>query len=111
MPVPAHRHVPPLPKGISIPFSGDLLCSPDHCRRDPFSPSPFSQEGKEDLLLRRKRRLERLEDIGYSSSDFDQLLSQKRSSTPAYKKQTHKVKRPRKNGNILLHCAYKQNEL
>lgn len=51
---------------------------------------------KEDLLLRRKRRLERLEDIGYSSSDFDQLLSQKRSSTPAYKKQTHKVKRPRK---------------
>ena len=85
MPVPAHRHVPPLPKGISIPFSGDLLCSPDHCRRDPFSPSPFSQEGKEDLLLRRKRRLERLEDIGYSSSDFDQLLSQKRSSTPAYK--------------------------
>ena len=51
---------------------------------------------KEDLLLRRKRRLERLEDIGYSSSDFDQLLSQKRSSAPSYKKQKHKVKRPRR---------------
>ena len=49
---------------------------------------------KEDLLLRRKRRLERLEDIGYSSSDFDQLLSQKRSSAPSYKKQKHQVKRP-----------------
>ena len=51
---------------------------------------------KEDLLLRRKRRLERLEDIAYSSSDFDQLLSQKRSSAPSYKKQKHKVKRPRR---------------
>ena len=51
---------------------------------------------KEDLLLRRKRRLERLEDIGYSSSDFDQLLSQKRSSAPSYKKQKHQVKRPRR---------------
>ncbi len=51
---------------------------------------------QEDLLLRRKRRLERLEDIGYSSSDFDQLLSQKRSSAPSYKKQKHKIRRPRK---------------
>ena len=66
-------------KGISIPFSGDLLCSPDHCRRDPFSPSPFSQEGKKKICsCAVKRRLERLEDIGYSSSDFDQLLSQKK---------------------------------
>lgn len=53
---------------------------------------------KEDLLLRRKRRLDRLEDIGYSSSDFDQLLSQKRSSAPSYKKQKHPVKRLRRKG-------------
>lgn len=51
---------------------------------------------KEDLLLRRKRRLERLEDIGYSSSDFDQMLSQKRSSSPSYQKQKRKIKRPHK---------------
>ena len=52
-----------------------------------FSFSILTEKKKEDLLLRRKRRLERLEDIGYSSSDFDQLLSQKRSSAPSYKKQ------------------------
>ena len=41
-------------------------------------------------------RLERLEDIGYSSSDFDQMLSQKRSSSPSYQKQKRKIKRPHK---------------
>lgn len=85
MPVPAHRHVPPLPKGISIPFSGDLLCSLIIVGVILFLLLHSHRKEKEDLLLRRKRRLERLEDIGYSSSDFDQLLSQKRSSTPAYK--------------------------
>ena len=32
-----------------------------------------------DLLLRRQRRLERLEDIGYSSSEFDRLLAERGS--------------------------------
>lgn len=35
-----------------------------------------------ELLLRRQRRLERLEDIGYSSAEFDRLLSERRSSAP-----------------------------
>ena len=36
-----------------------------------------------DLLLRRQRRLERLEDIGYSSSEFDRLLAERRVSSPS----------------------------
>ena len=36
-------------------------------------------------MRRRQRRLERLEDMGFSSSDFDQMLSKKRSSIPSYR--------------------------
>ncbi|MCB7321280.1 D-alanyl-D-alanine carboxypeptidase family protein [Lacrimispora sp. 210928-DFI.3.58] len=36
-----------------------------------------------DLLARRQRRLERLEDIGFSSSDFDRLVAKRRSSSAA----------------------------
>lgn len=36
-----------------------------------------------ELLLRRQRRLERLEDIGYSSADFDRLLAERRVSSPS----------------------------
>lgn len=52
---------------------------------------------KEDLLLRRQRRLERLEDMGYSSSDFDQLLSQRRSSMPSYRTKRRQKKNRKKN--------------
>ena len=34
-----------------------------------------------DLLLRRQRRLERLEDIGYTSADFDKLVAERRIPT------------------------------
>ena len=37
---------------------------------------------EEDLYLRRQRRLERLEDIGFSSSDFEKLVAQRRVSSP-----------------------------
>ena len=38
---------------------------------------------EEDLYLRRQRRLERLEDIGFSSTDFEKLVAQRRiSSSP-----------------------------
>ena len=43
------------------------------------------QKEQEDLMRRRQRRLERLEDMGFSSSDFDQMLSKKRSSIPSYR--------------------------
>lgn len=36
-----------------------------------------------DLYLRRQRRLERLEDMGYSSTDFDQLVAQRRLTSPS----------------------------
>lgn len=39
-----------------------------------------------ELLLRRQRRLERLEDIGYSSSDFDRLMAERRVSSPPFRK-------------------------
>lgn len=52
---------------------------------------------QDDLLRRRQRRLERLEDMGFSSSDFDQMLSQKRSSMPSYRRRkTRLPKRPRR---------------
>ena len=37
---------------------------------------------EEDLYLRRQRRLERLEDIGFSSSDFEKLVAQRRVCSP-----------------------------
>lgn len=37
---------------------------------------------EEDLYLRRQRRLERMEDIGFSSSDFEKLVAQRRVSSP-----------------------------
>lgn len=43
------------------------------------------QKEQQDLLRRRQRRLERLEDMGFSSSDFDQMVSKKRSSMPSYR--------------------------
>lgn len=39
-----------------------------------------------DLLFRRERRMERLEDIGYSSADFDRLLAERRISSPSVRK-------------------------
>ena len=36
-----------------------------------------------DLTLRRQRRLERLEDIGYSSADFDKLVAERRVPSPS----------------------------
>lgn len=38
---------------------------------------------EEDLYLRRQRRLERLEDIGFSSTDFEKLVAQRRVSAPS----------------------------
>ena len=38
---------------------------------------------EEDLYLRRQRRLERLEDIGFSSTDFEKLVAQRRISSPS----------------------------
>ena len=43
------------------------------------------QKEQKDLMRRRQRRLERLEDMGFSSSDFDQMLSKKRNSMPSYR--------------------------
>lgn len=55
------------------------------------------QREQEDLMRRRQRRLERLEDMGFSSSDFDRMLSKKRSSMPSYRPR-RRTKRPfRKN--------------
>lgn len=39
-----------------------------------------------DLIQRRQRRLERLEDIGYSTADFDRLLAERRVSSPTPRK-------------------------
>lgn len=50
-----------------------------------------------DLLLRRQRRLERLEDIGYSSSEFDRLLAERRVSSPS----TRKTRRSRRKKSIF----------
>lgn len=36
---------------------------------------------QENLLLRRKQRLDRLEDMGFSASEFDKLVAQKRNSS------------------------------
>lgn len=36
-----------------------------------------------DLHIRRQRRLERLEDMGYSTSDFEQMVTQRRTTTPS----------------------------
>ena len=56
------------------------------------------QREREDLMRRRQRRLERLEDMGFSSSDFDQLLSKKRSTMPSYRPRRRTKQRPfRKN--------------
>lgn len=50
-----------------------------------------------DLLLRRQRRLERLEDIGCSSTDFDQLMAERRvSSSTAGKNQKNRRSRRKK---------------
>ena len=54
-----------------------------------------------DLFLRRQRRLERLEDMGFSSSDFDQLVAQRRLSSPPpherrRKSRGRKPKKPKK---------------
>lgn len=38
---------------------------------------------EEDLYLRRQRRLERLEDIGFSTTDFENLVAQRRVSSPS----------------------------
>ena len=50
-----------------------------------------------DLLLRRQQRLERLEDIGYSSSEFDRLLAERRVSSPS----TRKTRRSRRKKSIF----------
>ncbi len=56
------------------------------------------QKEKEDRMRRRQRRLERLEDMGLSSSDFDQMLSKKRSSMPSYRPRRRTKRHPfRKN--------------
>ena len=50
---------------------------------------------EQDLLARRKRRLERLEDIGFSSSDFDQLVAQRRIQSTASRRPGRRSKRRR----------------
>ncbi|MDU3396284.1 MAG: D-alanyl-D-alanine carboxypeptidase, partial [Clostridiales bacterium] len=48
-----------------------------------------------DLLLRRQRRLDRLEDLGYSSDDFEQLMAERRISFPSslQKQKGRKIRR------------------
>ncbi|MFR3755032.1 MAG: hypothetical protein ACLTW9_27280 [Enterocloster sp.] len=46
---------------------------------------------EEDLYLRRQRRLERLEDIGFSSSDFEKLVAQRRVSSCLWEKRVKKA--------------------
>lgn len=46
-----------------------------------------------DLLLRRQRRMERLEDMGYSTADFDKLLAERRGSSYGRKHTNRKSKR------------------
>lgn len=50
---------------------------------------------KTDLLLRRQRRLARLEDMGYSFADFERLLEERRTSSPSALKQNHPLKKSR----------------
>ena len=50
---------------------------------------------EQDLLARRRRRLERLEDIGFSSSDFDQLMAQRRLQSTASRRPRRRPRRRR----------------
>lgn len=50
---------------------------------------------EEAIQLRRQRRLERLEDIGYSSADFDRLVAQRRG-TSAYSPKKRRRRRGRR---------------
>ena len=49
---------------------------------------------EQDLLARRRRRLERL-DIGFSSSDFDQLMAQRRLQSTASRRPRRRPRRRR----------------
>ena len=54
-----------------------------------------------DLLARRKRRLERLEDIGFSSSDFDQLVAQRRLQSASSRRPRRRPRRRRDKKSIF----------
>jgi D-alanyl-D-alanine carboxypeptidase len=43
----------------------------------------FKKKEEADLLMRHQRRLDRLEDMGFSASDFDKLVAKRRSSSPS----------------------------
>lgn len=49
-----------------------------------------------DLLLRRQRRLERLEDMGYTSADFDNLMAERKVSSPSSFRKNQKGRRSRR---------------
>lgn len=58
---------------------------------------------KEDLLLRRQRRLDRLEDMGFSASDFDRLVAQRRSTSFSTNTSSSKNRRRRKRKKSIFH--------
>ena len=53
------------------------------------------------LRPRRKRRLERLEDIGFSSSDFDQLVAQRRLQSASSRRPRRRPRRRRDKKSIF----------
>ncbi len=58
---------------------------------------------KADLLLRRQRRLDRLEDMGFSASDFDRLVAQRRSTSFPTDTASARHRRRRKRKKSIFH--------